>query len=44
MDRKVEDRTMLSRNDGVAAFPTITSLSESSFVPEFCGLRPMTAI
>ncbi|HKE25504.1 MAG TPA: hypothetical protein VKB88_24260 [Bryobacteraceae bacterium] len=30
MDRKVADRTMLSRNDGVAAFPTITTLSESS--------------
>lgn len=30
MDRKVEDRTMLSRNDGVAAFPTITTLSESA--------------
>ncbi len=29
MGQKVEDRTMLSRNDGVAAFPTITSLSES---------------
>lgn len=29
MGRKVEDRTMLSRNDGVAAFPTITTLSES---------------
>jgi photosystem II stability/assembly factor-like uncharacterized protein len=29
MGRKVEDRTMLSRNDGVASFPTITTLSES---------------
>jgi len=29
MGRKVEDRTMLSRNDGVAAFPTVTTLSES---------------
>jgi photosystem II stability/assembly factor-like uncharacterized protein len=29
MGRKVEDRTMLSRNDGVAASPTITTLSES---------------
>jgi len=29
MGRKVEDRTMLSRNDGVAAFPTITTLAES---------------
>lgn len=30
MGRKVEDRTMLSRNDGVDAFPTITTLSESA--------------
>jgi len=30
MGRKVEDRTMLSRNDGVGSFPTITTLSESS--------------
>jgi photosystem II stability/assembly factor-like uncharacterized protein len=30
MGRKMEDRTVLSRNDGVAAFPTITTLSESS--------------
>jgi photosystem II stability/assembly factor-like uncharacterized protein len=30
MGRKVEDRTMLARSDGVAAFPTITSLSESA--------------
>jgi photosystem II stability/assembly factor-like uncharacterized protein len=29
MNRKVEDRNMLSRNDGVGAFPTITTLSES---------------
>ena len=29
MGRKVEDRTMLARNDGVAAWPTITTLSES---------------
>ncbi len=29
MGKKVEDRTTLSRNDGVAAFPTITTLSES---------------
>ncbi len=29
MDRKVEDRTMLSRNDGVGSFPTITTLTES---------------
>ncbi|HEV2690001.1 MAG TPA: hypothetical protein VGV35_15685, partial [Bryobacteraceae bacterium] len=29
MGRKVEDRTMLSRNDGVAAFPCVTTLSES---------------
>jgi photosystem II stability/assembly factor-like uncharacterized protein len=29
MGRKVEDRTMLSRNDGVAAFPTISTLTES---------------
>ncbi|HLK68504.1 MAG TPA: hypothetical protein VKU19_33960 [Bryobacteraceae bacterium] len=29
MGRKVEDRTTLSRNDGVAAFPTITTLTES---------------
>ncbi len=29
MGRKVADRTTLSRNDGVAAFPTITTLSES---------------
>ena len=30
MGKKVEDRKMLSRNDGVAAFPTITTLAESS--------------
>jgi photosystem II stability/assembly factor-like uncharacterized protein len=30
MGRKVEDRTTLSRNDGVAAFPTITTMSESA--------------
>lgn len=30
MGRKVEDRTMLSRNDGVGNFPTITSLAESN--------------
>jgi photosystem II stability/assembly factor-like uncharacterized protein len=30
MGRKVEDRTMLSRNDGVEAFPCITTLSESA--------------
>jgi hypothetical protein len=30
MGRKMEDRTVLSRNDGVAAFPTITTLTESS--------------
>jgi photosystem II stability/assembly factor-like uncharacterized protein len=29
MGQKVADRTMLSRNDGVAAWPTITTLSES---------------
>ncbi|MBZ5626663.1 MAG: hypothetical protein LAQ69_49480 [Acidobacteriia bacterium] len=29
MGKKVEDRTTLSRHDGVAAFPTITTLSES---------------
>ena len=29
MGRKVEDRTMLSRNDGVANFPAMTTLSES---------------
>ena len=29
LGRKMEDRTVLSRNDGVAAFPTITTLSES---------------
>lgn len=29
MGKKVEDRTMLSRNDGIAHFPTITTLSES---------------
>jgi len=29
MNKKVEDRLMLSRNDGVAAFPTISTLSES---------------
>jgi photosystem II stability/assembly factor-like uncharacterized protein len=29
MGKKVEDRTMLSRNDGVANFPTATTLSES---------------
>jgi len=29
MGQKVEDRTMLSRNDGVAAFPCVTTLSES---------------
>jgi len=29
MGRKVEDRTMLSRNDGVDSFPTMTTLSES---------------
>ncbi|MBV8820227.1 MAG: hypothetical protein JO022_17835, partial [Acidobacteriaceae bacterium] len=29
MGRKVEDRMTLSRNDGVAAFPTMTTLSES---------------
>lgn len=29
MGRKVEDRTMLSRNDGVEAYPTITALTES---------------
>ena len=29
MGQKVEDRTMLSRNDGVAAFPTVSTLSES---------------
>jgi photosystem II stability/assembly factor-like uncharacterized protein len=29
MNKKVEDRLMLSRNDGVAAFPTISALSES---------------
>jgi photosystem II stability/assembly factor-like uncharacterized protein len=29
MSRKVADRTMLSRNDGVGAWPTITTLSES---------------
>ena len=29
MGRKIEDRTILSRNDGVAAFPTITTLCES---------------
>ena len=29
MGKKVEDRTMLSRNDGVAEFPTVTTLSES---------------
>jgi len=29
MGKKVEDRTMLSRNDGVASFPCITTLSES---------------
>ncbi len=29
MGKKVEDRLMLSRNDGVAAFPTISTLSES---------------
>ena len=28
MGRKVEDRTMLSRHDGVGDFPTITSLAE----------------
>jgi photosystem II stability/assembly factor-like uncharacterized protein len=30
MGRKVEDRTMLSRNDGVQSFPSITTLSEST--------------
>lgn len=30
MGMKVEDRNMLSRNDGVASWPTITTLSESS--------------
>ncbi len=30
MGKKVEDRTMLARNDGVANFPTISTLSESS--------------
>lgn len=30
MGRKVEDRTMLSRNDGVANFPAITTIAESS--------------
>lgn len=29
MGKKVEDRTTLSRHDGVAAFPTVTTLSES---------------
>ena len=29
MGRKIEDRTILSRNDGIANFPAITSLSES---------------
>jgi len=29
MGRKLEDRTTLSRHDGVAAFPTITTLAES---------------
>lgn len=29
MGQKVADRTMLSRNDGVASYPTITTLSES---------------
>ena len=29
MGKKVEDRSMLSRNDGVAAFPTVSTLSES---------------
>jgi len=29
MGKKVEDRLMLSRNDGVASFPTISTLSES---------------
>ncbi len=29
MGMKVQDRTMLSRNDGVGAFPTVTTLSES---------------
>ncbi|MGI8742249.1 MAG: WD40/YVTN/BNR-like repeat-containing protein [Bryobacteraceae bacterium] len=29
MGMKVEDRKMLSRNDGVGSFPTITTLSES---------------
>lgn len=30
MGRKVADRTMLARNDGVEAFPTITTISESA--------------
>ena len=30
MGMKVEDRNMLSRNDGVAAWPTVTTLSESA--------------
>jgi hypothetical protein len=30
MGRKVSDRTMLSRNDGVGSWPTITTLNESS--------------
>ena len=29
MGRKMEDRTVLSRNDGVANFPTISTISES---------------
>ena len=30
MGRKMDDRTVLSRNDGVANFPTITTLAEST--------------
>ena len=33
MGRKVEERTMLSRNDGVASFPTVSTLSESTMRP-----------
>ena len=33
MGQKIEDRTMLSRNDGIASFPTITTLSESAARP-----------
>ncbi|MEO8026376.1 MAG: sialidase family protein [Bryobacteraceae bacterium] len=40
MGRKVEDRTTIARNDGVGAFPTITTLSTCPATSSGCRSRP----